>query len=80
MTHRNIGPRVPCEIEGCATDFARSADMQRHVKEHHGSPLFCPEPGCNWRGAKRKGRLTAHGLRAHPNIYEGEIPYSNTLK
>jgi hypothetical protein len=62
------GPRVPCEIDECDADFARLADMQRHVKEYHGSPLFCPEAGCGWRGAKRKGRLKRHLLQAHADI------------
>jgi hypothetical protein len=75
----STGPRVPCEIDGCDTDFARLADMQRHVKEHHGSPLLCPEPDCSWRGAKRKGRLEAHRLKAHPDIHKGKLLLWNTL-
>jgi hypothetical protein len=69
----NSVSRVPCEIDGCDTDFARLADMQRHVKEHHGSPLLCPEAGCSWRGAKRKGRLENHLHKAHADIHKGEL-------
>ncbi len=63
--------RVPCDIEGCSTSFARVADMRRHVNEVHGGPKRCPEPDCNWRGAKRDDRLEDHKIKAHPEIYTG---------
>jgi hypothetical protein len=49
------------------------ADMRRHVEEVHGSPKHCPEPGCTWRGAKRGERLEEHKMKAHPEIYNGDI-------
>jgi len=61
--------RISCEIEGCDTDFARMADMRRHLVEVHGSPKHCPEPDCSWRGAKRGERLEDHKMKAHPEIY-----------
>jgi hypothetical protein len=63
--------RIPCEIDGCDVDFARLADMQRHVREHHRSPLLCPQPGCDWRGARRKTRLENHLQKVHPEIHRG---------
>ncbi|PMD67603.1 uncharacterized protein K444DRAFT_606517 [Hyaloscypha bicolor E] len=63
--------RAPCEIDGCDADVARLADMQRHVKEHHKSPLVCPAASCSWRGVKRKGRLESHLLKAHADIHMG---------
>jgi hypothetical protein len=69
--------RVPCEIDGCDADVARLADMQRHVKEHHKSPLVCPAAGCSWRGVKRKGRLESHLLKAHADIHMGKLLLSD---
>ncbi|PMD40810.1 hypothetical protein L207DRAFT_346078 [Hyaloscypha variabilis F] len=64
----NAGTRHPCEIEDCDADFARLADKQRHVREHHGDLLHCPEPGCSWPGAKRRSRLDLHRQKEHGNI------------
>jgi hypothetical protein len=72
MTRQFNEPRIPCEIDDCSGDFARLADMQRHVKEVHGGLRHCTQPGCSWRGAKRKGRLDAHLLKAHPESHKGE--------
>ncbi|KAE9367897.1 hypothetical protein N431DRAFT_416869, partial [Stipitochalara longipes BDJ] len=63
--------RIPCAIAGCNTDFARRADMQRHIQEHHGGPWLCPEAGCSWPGAKRKSRLDAHLQKEHGDIHKG---------
>lgn len=62
---------VPCQMDGCDSDFARFTDLQRHVREHHRSPLLCPQPDCNWRGVKRKGKLEIHLQKAHPEIHRG---------
>jgi hypothetical protein len=69
----NAGTRHPCEIEDCDADFARLADKQRHVREHHGDLLHCPEPGCSWPGAKRRSRLDLHRQKEHGNIQKGEF-------
>jgi hypothetical protein len=80
MAHQfNTETRFPCEIDDCDKDFARLADMQRHVKEVHGDLLHCTESDCNWRGAKRKGRLEAHLLKAHPSTHKGELFHDDTL-
>jgi hypothetical protein len=72
----NWETRYPCEIGGCDYDFLRLADMQRHVKEYHGGPIYCPEPDCNWRGAKRgakrEARLERHLSEVHRDIRKGE--------
>jgi hypothetical protein len=71
--------RIPCEIEDCEKNFARMADMRRHVVEVHGSPKRCPEPNCNWGGAKRGERLEDHKMKAHPEIYNG-TSFHNTVR
>lgn len=69
--------RIPCDVEGCPTDFARQADMQRHVKEHHGGLLICTVPNCPWRGAKRKSRLEAHLQNQHGAGHKSESILNN---
>lgn len=61
--------RFSCPISGCNKDFARPADMRRHVKEAHGDTIRCQY--CDWRGAKREDRLKDHLRKAHSDYYDG---------
>ncbi|KAE9369908.1 hypothetical protein N431DRAFT_485699 [Stipitochalara longipes BDJ] len=73
----NTYTRFACEMDECNTDFARLADMHRHVKEMHGGVLRCPIPGCSWQGAKRKSRLDAHLRKEHGDI--SSLKFKETL-
>ena len=73
----NTANRIPCDVQGCNADFARQADMQRHVTEYHGEHWLCTEPNCPWPGAKRKSRLDAHRKKEHGNIHQGKFVLNN---
>jgi hypothetical protein len=69
----SLGNRIPCKVDDCSVDFARSSDMLRHVKECHGnSTYYCPVPDCSWRGAKRKARLESHLSKTHGDMQKGK--------
>jgi hypothetical protein len=80
MAHQlNTKTHFPCKIDECDRDFARLADMQRHVREVHGDLLHCTKSDCNWRRAKCKGRLEEHLLKAHLSTHKGELFHDDIL-
>jgi hypothetical protein len=51
----------------CEHSFRRTQERDRHVRTHLPYSLFCPFPGCSWRG-DRPYTLPAHWTERHPNF------------
>lgn len=62
-TPTNALPRCPV----CEHSFRRTQERDRHVRTHLPYSLFCPFPGCSWRG-DRPYTLPTHWTERHPNF------------
>ncbi|KAL5322400.1 hypothetical protein ACEPPN_010373 [Leptodophora sp. 'Broadleaf-Isolate-01'] len=73
-THDNENGRVKCY---CGTGFGRKSELNRHVKQTHGSRKhWCPVRNCPFKTA-RSGKVKEH-LRKKHGITEGEQRRRNT--
>jgi hypothetical protein len=64
--------RHHCPWAGCASNFRRAADRDRHFVTIHGKPVkhFCPVAGCSrgcglWRGYSREDKVKEHVKKVH---------------
>jgi hypothetical protein len=50
----------------CSVPLGRSQDRKRHILSHLPHWLYCPDPGCSWRG-DRWETLNKHRRMVHPS-------------
>jgi hypothetical protein len=69
---RTTSCRHHCPWAGCASNFRRAADRDRHFVTRHGKPVkqFCPVAGCSrgcgsWRGYSREDKVKEHVKKVH---------------
>ena len=72
-----------CSYPGCHHTFTRKCNLQRHIKEVHGSPTYqCPIPDCK-QMFKRKSDMNIHIRDTHSNTASYHCNYpgcSNSYK
>jgi hypothetical protein len=66
-----------CDV--CSTSLTRKSDLDRHIRNRHGSAaFFCPVRSCKrstrGKGFARKENLNAHCRRLHPFINKFNRP------
>ncbi|KAH9065305.1 hypothetical protein EDB87DRAFT_1050139 [Lactarius vividus] len=55
-----------CPDPACIhVSYARQQELERHVLKHLPHHLYCPHPGCSWRGDRRYS-LVDHYKKQHP--------------
>ena len=62
--------KYTCLYPNCGSCFGRRQELERHEREYHGPPQYCPVLNCNYQ-TQRMARLRKHLETSHGYSHQG---------